>query len=115
MGCIFLPGGIAAAGNPFVYVPPWRLVVRLGKLGYVEPPILSIERGRRLYPDMRSYVERCGREFGTEWYHIWAGYSADMATTVSPQRPQMFHAIDLYFQNPRMVHGPVYLWYFAHN
>ena len=73
--------------------------MRLGSFGEVDAEIR--DRGR--YPNMQSY---CHAHNGHRWYRHWVGFS-QRYHTIDGQ----YHCLDVYWQPPQMVYGPVWIWY----
>ena len=95
---------LPAAGHlfdvlPFRYLPEDIPIVRLGSFGEVDAEIR--DRGR--YPNMQSY---CQAHNGHRWYRHWVGFSQRYHTLDG-----QYHCLDVYWQPPQMVYGPVWIWY----
>ena len=78
------------------YLPDGVLPHRAGSFGEVCP--LSFQ-----YPTMEAY---CRRHFQNQWYRHWVGYSMEYHDL-----DRRYHALDVYYQTPRMMYGPMWIWY----
>ena len=84
---------------PFQYVPWDADMDYLGPLGDVFPAI----RDKRRYPTIASF---CHINHVGQWYRHWVGYSLH-----SFSLDERHHALDVYWQPPRISFGPVWFWY----
>ena len=84
---------------PFRYIPEGLAAQRIGRFGDIWPEI----RDRRRYPTMQSY---CQAHFVRQWYRHWCGFSQQYHTLDGE-----YHCLDVYWQLPQMLYGPVWIWY----
>ena len=76
---------------PFRYIPKGHAPRRIGSFGDYSPEI----RDRRMYPTMQSY---CQRHYVGKWYRHRCASGID-------------GCLDVYWQTPQMLYGPVWNWY----
>ena len=84
---------------PFRSLPEDIPIVRLGSFGEVDAEI----RDRRRYPNMHLY---CQAHNGHRWYRHWVGFSQQYPTLQGQH-----YALDVYWQTPSMMYGPIWIGY----
>ena len=94
-----IPGASVVDVLPFRYIPQGLEPRRIGKFGEVWPQT----RDRRRYPTMQAY---CQAHHVQQWYRHWCGFSQDYHTL-----DKEYHCLDVYWQPPQMLYGPVWIWY----
>ena len=94
-----LPQAVAIDVLPFRSIPLGLAAYRIGKFADHWPEICD----RTRYHNMQMY---CQTEYVGQWYRHWCCFSVEYCTL-----NQQWHALDIYWQPPRMLYGPWWMWY----